>query len=192
VRDPREFKFARQAASLGSPAEVEWSVIGERNGCGWSRPLSVQLSVDVDAQLLRHAIRLDNHMMPFARSQLPAAQHSPSCSCFTANFTAARDESHFAVSFPRERVAGGVHFVDEHACIGSVFRRAQIEFNQEVEDSLPIINDSLISELSSKTFEEVYTAEGKEQIREEIVTLLNEKLADHHIMNVYFTEFVVQ
>mgnify|MGYP006277496403 CR=1 FL=1 len=66
------------------------------------------------------------------------------------------------------------------------------EFNQEIEDSLPIINDSLISELSSKTFEEVYTAEGKEKIREEIVTLLNEKLADHHIMNVYFTEFVVQ
>jgi flagellar FliL protein len=66
------------------------------------------------------------------------------------------------------------------------------EFNQEVEESLPIINDSLISELSSKTFEEVYTAEGKEIIREEIVTLLNEKLPDHHIMNVYFTEFVVQ
>jgi len=65
-------------------------------------------------------------------------------------------------------------------------------FNQEVEESLPIINDSLISELSSKSFEEVYTAEGKEIIREEIVTLLNEKLPDHHIMNVYFTEFVVQ
>lgn len=66
------------------------------------------------------------------------------------------------------------------------------EFDQEIEESLPIINDSLISKLSSKTFEEVYTADGKEQIRQEIVTLLNEKLPGHHIMNVYFTEFVVQ
>lgn len=66
------------------------------------------------------------------------------------------------------------------------------EFNHEIEEKLPIINDSLISMLSSKTFEEVYTADGKELIREELVTLLNERMPDHLIMNVYFTEFVVQ
>jgi len=66
------------------------------------------------------------------------------------------------------------------------------EFNAEIEEQLPIINDSLISKLSSKTFEEVYTSEGKEKIRQEIVTMLNEKITNHEIMNVYFTEFVVQ
>ena len=66
------------------------------------------------------------------------------------------------------------------------------EFNQEISEKLPIINDSLISKLSSKTFEDVYTAEGKEIIREELVTLLNSRLPDHLILNVYFTEFVVQ
>lgn len=66
------------------------------------------------------------------------------------------------------------------------------EFNHEIEDKLPIINDSLISMLSSKSFEDVYTTEGKELIRQEMVALLNEKLPSHQIMNVYFTEFVVQ
>jgi len=66
------------------------------------------------------------------------------------------------------------------------------EFDAEVNSRLPVINDSLISIFSSKTFEDVYTADGKEMIRQEIQLLLNERLADYTVMNIYFTEFVVQ
>jgi flagellar FliL protein len=54
------------------------------------------------------------------------------------------------------------------------------------------MDDTVITLLSTKTYEELYTAEGKEHLREEIMTILSEKLPDLQIISVYFTEFVVQ
>jgi flagellar protein FliL len=66
------------------------------------------------------------------------------------------------------------------------------KFNQEINGIMPVINDILITLLSSKTFEDVYTSNGKEALRGEILTRLNSKLPDYHVLSVYFTEFVVQ
>ena len=65
-------------------------------------------------------------------------------------------------------------------------------FTEDINTRMPVINDSLISLLSSKTFEDVYTAEGKEAVRNEIMDMLNIKLPEYRVIFVYFTEFVVQ
>ncbi len=65
-------------------------------------------------------------------------------------------------------------------------------FNREMESRLPVINDILITLFASQTFEKVYTAEGKEHLRQQIKELINQQLPEYHVIYVYFTEFVVQ
>jgi flagellar FliL protein len=67
-----------------------------------------------------------------------------------------------------------------------------VAFNDKMSNRMPIINDIVTTVLSAKTFEEVYTVEGKESLRQEILTQLNERLPDLKVIAVYFTEFVVQ
>ena len=57
---------------------------------------------------------------------------------------------------------------------------------------MPVMDDTVITLLSTKTYDELYTAEGKENLRTEIMDLLSSKLPDLHILSIYFTEFVVQ
>lgn len=66
------------------------------------------------------------------------------------------------------------------------------EFNKEVALKGPIINDAIITLVSSKSFDSVYTAEGKEELRKEILEKINEQIHELRIIYVYFTEFVVQ
>ncbi|WP_169975043.1 MULTISPECIES: flagellar basal body-associated protein FliL [unclassified Campylobacter] len=62
----------------------------------------------------------------------------------------------------------------------------------EIDKKKSLIRDIIIRTLSSKTFEEVSTIKGKDRLKDEIVDRLNEVLADGHIKNIYFTDFVVQ
>ena len=66
------------------------------------------------------------------------------------------------------------------------------EFEDELNSRLPIMDDTVITLLSTKTYEDLYTAEGKETLRLEIMDILSQKLPDLHIISIYFTEFVVQ
>ena len=65
-------------------------------------------------------------------------------------------------------------------------------FNKKMESRLPVINDILITLFASQTFEKVYTAEGKEHLRQQIKELINQQIPEYHVISVYFTEFVVQ
>jgi flagellar FliL protein len=67
-----------------------------------------------------------------------------------------------------------------------------LEFEEKLNSRLPIMDDTVITLLSTKTYEDLYTAEGKEKLRMEIMGLLSQKLPDLHILSIYFTEFVVQ
>jgi flagellar basal body-associated protein FliL len=67
----------------------------------------------------------------------------------------------------------------------------QTEFTAEVTTKLPVVDDVIITLVSQKTFEELYTAEGKEKLREEILEKVSERLTGYSIVSVYFTEFVV-
>jgi flagellar basal body-associated protein FliL len=65
-------------------------------------------------------------------------------------------------------------------------------FNEEVAPRIPVMNDIIITMLASQTFESIYTAEGKETLRQQIMDTINEQLPDYRVNFVYFTEFVVQ
>ncbi len=57
---------------------------------------------------------------------------------------------------------------------------------------LPQIRDLLLTLLTSKTFAEIRTPEGKQGLREEIIARLNQALDRDAVKAVYFTEFIVQ
>jgi len=65
-------------------------------------------------------------------------------------------------------------------------------FNAEINARLPVINDIIITLISTKDFQSIYTADGKELLRAELIASLNGKLPEYSILNVYFTEFVMQ
>jgi flagellar basal body-associated protein FliL len=65
-------------------------------------------------------------------------------------------------------------------------------FEEDVKSKLPIVNNTIITLLASKTFESVYTAEGKENLRKDIMNTINIQLPEYRVIFVYFTEFVVQ
>jgi flagellar FliL protein len=68
----------------------------------------------------------------------------------------------------------------------------KLAYEEEITSKQAIIDDVVITLLSTKTFEELYTAEGKETLRNEIMFLTNQRLPQYRILGVYFTEFVVQ
>jgi flagellar basal body-associated protein FliL len=73
-----------------------------------------------------------------------------------------------------------------------VANAALTAFNDKMSGRMPVINDTLTTLLSSKTFDSIYTMDGKEQLRQEIQKTLNTRLPDLYVIAVYFTEFVVQ
>ena len=62
----------------------------------------------------------------------------------------------------------------------------------ELDTKKPAIRDTMISVLSSKTFEEISTAKGKENLKNELVERINESLVDGKIVNLFFTDFAIQ
>jgi flagellar FliL protein len=57
---------------------------------------------------------------------------------------------------------------------------------------LPQIRDLLLTLLTSKTFDDIKTPEGKQELRDEIATRVNQTLDRDAVKAVYFTEFIVQ
>ena len=73
-------------------------------------------------------------------------------------------------------------------------QRAELQalFETEMATKQPVIEDLVITVISSKSFEQVYTLEGKEGLRQEIINRINQMLPTQLVMYVYFNEFVVQ
>lgn len=65
-------------------------------------------------------------------------------------------------------------------------------FEEKITGRMPIMDDTVITLLSTKTYEDLYTADGKEILRQQIMQNLSQKLPDLQILSIYFTEFVVQ
>jgi len=57
---------------------------------------------------------------------------------------------------------------------------------------MPVLDDIVITLLSTKTFDDLYTAEGKETLRQQLIGAISTRLPEYQLLNVYFTEFVVQ
>lgn len=62
---------------------------------------------------------------------------------------------------------------------------------QEVASHMAQVQDTLITVLSSKTWEELLTIEGKFTLKEQILTRMNNILTTG-VKNVFFVEFIIQ
>jgi len=81
----------------------------------------------------------------------------------------------------------------------SRFLRAKIKLevrNEEakakVDAAMIKINDLVITDLTSKTFKEIRTPQGKYKLKEELVYRINQLLGGRPVKGLYFTEFVSQ
>ena len=61
----------------------------------------------------------------------------------------------------------------------------------ELDRKLPLLKDTIIEILSSKSVEDVASTKGKNRLKDEIVKRINEFLIDGKVGDVYFVEFVV-
>ena len=69
---------------------------------------------------------------------------------------------------------------------------AEEAFLEEIHTRSAKIEDILTMLLTSKTFAEVFTTEGKETMKEEILQQINETLTGFWVVDIYFTDFVIQ
>ncbi|NJN92611.1 MAG: hypothetical protein HC875_00285 [Anaerolineales bacterium] len=65
-------------------------------------------------------------------------------------------------------------------------------FHEAIDAMRPVIDDIATTVLSSKTFNDVATIEGKQILKQELMTNINTALGYQGVINIYFTEFVVQ
>ena len=63
---------------------------------------------------------------------------------------------------------------------------------ERVQKATPKLRDTVIVMLTSLSFEEVMTPEGKIRIRDELLVRFNQILKPERLKNIYFTEFLVQ
>lgn len=65
---------------------------------------------------------------------------------------------------------------------------------EAMSEKMPVIRDTIIRILSSKKSEEVLTSDGKQALKEELIEGINEAMGfdEPVVVNVYFTEFIIQ
>lgn len=61
-----------------------------------------------------------------------------------------------------------------------------------LEQRMPQIRDLILTLLTSKSFDEIRSPEGKQILRDEILRRANQALQAEQVVAVYFTEFIVQ
>lgn len=62
----------------------------------------------------------------------------------------------------------------------------------ELAAAMPRVKDTLLLLLSSKSFEDISSMDKKIELKNDIVSRLNQIIGKNKVRNVYFTEFVVQ
>lgn len=75
---------------------------------------------------------------------------------------------------------------------GAEAASATDDFAAQINARMPIMDDAVITLLSTKSFDELYTAEGKERLRQELMQAIAERVPEYSLISIYFTEFVVQ
>ena len=66
------------------------------------------------------------------------------------------------------------------------------EVRAELKENIQKITDSILVLLSSKSFEDVYSVQGKFKLKDEVTTRVNRFLVIGHVKEAYFTEFIIQ
>ena len=69
---------------------------------------------------------------------------------------------------------------------------SELAVADELKARMPQVKDIVISLLSSQSFGQIRSIEGKDHLREEMLIRLNALVKDGKVIRVFFTEFVVQ
>jgi flagellar FliL protein len=69
---------------------------------------------------------------------------------------------------------------------------AEEQFQVAMDAHRPVLDDIVMTTLSSKTFSDIATIAGKDTLKQELTAAINEALGYPAVAHVYFTEFVVQ
>ncbi len=72
------------------------------------------------------------------------------------------------------------------------FELSTEELSAELDQKQPLIRDIVIRTLSGKTYEEISTIRGKENLKDELVDKINQVLTNGQVNNIFFTDFVIQ
>ena len=72
------------------------------------------------------------------------------------------------------------------------FELSTPEVHAELKENIQKVTDSILVLLSSKTFEDVYSVQGKFKLKDEVTTRVNRFLVVGHVKEAYFTEFIIQ
>ncbi|WP_187646990.1 flagellar basal body-associated FliL family protein [Nitrosophilus labii] len=81
---------------------------------------------------------------------------------------------------------------DRYLKITIVLEVQDEKIKMELEKRLPQIKDAITTLLFTKSSKELKTAEGIEELKEEIIKRINAILPIGGVKNVYFTDFVIQ
>lgn len=63
---------------------------------------------------------------------------------------------------------------------------------QEINNKMPMFRDTILLLLSSLSYDDISTLDGKMRLRNQILNRINTQLSSGKIKNIYFSEFVVQ
>lgn len=69
---------------------------------------------------------------------------------------------------------------------------AEDEFKASIDEWRPVIDDLVMTTLSSKTYNDIATIDGKEALKSELMVAINEMMGYEGVINVYFTNFLIQ
>jgi flagellar FliL protein len=81
---------------------------------------------------------------------------------------------------------------DFYKASGDDLKKLNDDFTKNMTVKSPIIEDILISTISGKKSGDLVTLDGKEKLKAELKDKLNATLRDPGVVNIYFTEFVMQ
>ena len=76
--------------------------------------------------------------------------------------------------------------------VGIILGIGSEEQKAGIDQYKPLINDSVLILLSSKTYNELGTVEGKIELKQELMMRMNQVMGAPIVKKIYFTEFVVQ
>jgi flagellar basal body-associated protein FliL len=82
--------------------------------------------------------------------------------------------------------------VDYHQLAAEERAKVDDSFKLTIDARRPAIDDLVMTILSSKTYKDIASLEGKQSLKDEISGGINNVLGYPAVMNVYFTEFIVQ
>jgi flagellar protein FliL len=77
--------------------------------------------------------------------------------------------------------------------VGAAVTQQQTDFAADLTPYTQIIQDALVTTLSSKTSTDLLQPNGKEQLKSDLMNNVNKALHDDQkVVNVYFTSFIIQ